>query len=156
MAARALDSAAAVAYKDDGELGGVMGIAVPEAAGEEDHAVFQQGALAFVGDLHFSEELAPELHLVLVNALIHFQSMVVSRVVGQFVDAAADTVQAGEAHVRQVVIHHERRHVGAIHLKGEEHDVEHEAQVRLAALGNASSGSADGGDGDGWMDGCHP
>ncbi len=151
VVAGSLDGAAALACEDDGELGGVVGVAVPEAAGEEDHAVFQQGPLAFVGGLHFGRELAPEFNLVLVDALIHFQPMVVSRMVGKFVDAAADAVQAGETHVRQVVIHHERGHAGAIHLEGQQHDVKHEAQVRFAALGNASSGSADGWCGDGRM-----
>ncbi len=59
-------------------------------------------------------------------------------------DAAADAVEAGEAHVGEVVVHHEGGHAGAVHLEGEEHDVEHEAQVVLAAGGDACGGATDG------------
>ena len=75
--AAALNGATTSAGEDNGELAGVVGVAVEEAAGEHDHAVFQQRALAFVGGLHFAEEFAPELHLVLVHTLIHVEAVLI-------------------------------------------------------------------------------
>lgn len=141
--AAALDGAAASAGEDDGELSRIVRVAVHEAAGEQDHAVFQQGALAFVRGLHLGEELGPEFDLMFVHALIHAEAMLVAGMVGELVDAAADAVEAGEAHVREVVVHHEGGDARAVHLEGEEHDVEHEAQVVLAAGGDAGGGAAE-------------
>ncbi len=141
--AAALDGAAATAGEDDGELSRIVRIAVHEAAGEQDHAVFEQGTLPFVRGLHLGEELGPEFDLMLIHALIHAQAVLITRVMRQLVDAAADAVEAGEAHVREVIVHHEGGHTGAVHLESEEHDVEHEAQVVLAARRDTGGGAAE-------------
>ena len=139
--ATALNAASTAAGEDDGELSRIVRVAVEETAGEHDHAVFEQGALTFIRGLHFGERLAPEFHLVLVHALIHVEAVLVIGVMRQFMDAAADAVEAGESHVGKIVIHHERGNAGAVHLEGEHHDVEHEAEMLLAAGWDARAGA---------------
>lgn len=58
-------------------------------------------------------------------------------------NAATDAVEAGEAHVREVIVHHESGDTRAIHLEGEEHDVEHETQMVLATRGDAGGGTSE-------------
>lgn len=127
----ALDRASPTSGEDDGELTRVVGVAVHEAAREDDHAVVEKGALAFVRCRHFLEELGPEFHLELIHLLIVCETGLVAGVVGELVDARGDSLEAGETHVREIVVQHEGRDTGAVHLEGEEEDVEHEPQVIL-------------------------
>ena len=73
----ALNGAAAIAGEHNGELPRIVRVAVHEAAGEQDHAVFQQGTLAFVRSLHLGEEFRPEFDLMLIHPLIKAQTMLV-------------------------------------------------------------------------------
>ena len=75
--AAALNGAATAAGEDYGEFSGVMRIAVEEAAGEHDHAVFEEGSFAFIGGLHFGEGFAPQFDLMLIHTLVHVEAMLV-------------------------------------------------------------------------------
>ena len=121
-----LDAAATAASKNDWQLPGIVCVTVKEAAGEHDHAVFEQGALTFIGSLHFSQGLSPKFDLMLVHALIQAETVLVIGMMRKFVNAAADAIQTGEAHVGEVVVHHERGYTSAVHLEGQNHDIKHE------------------------------
>ena len=122
-----------------------MGIPVKEAARQQDHAVLQQGAFSLAGCLHFGEGFPPQFDLVFVDPLIHGEPGLIAGMVGQFVDAPADAIQSGEAHIGKVVVHHEGGNPGAVHLESQHQDVEHEAEMLFGQCRDAGAGPGDGG-----------
>lgn len=147
----AFDGAAAAAGKEDGELLGIVSVAVPKAGAKHDHAVVEEGTLAFVGAVHFLQGLGEQLHVVLIDALIHVEALGIIGVVGEFVLAAFDVAKEAEVHAGQVVVEHHGGDAGAVHLKREDHDVELELEVIAHIGGDAGFGSGKGGGGDGGL-----
>ena len=144
--ATAAQGAAAAAGEHERQLGGIVGVAVEQAGGEQDHAVFEQGALAFLGGLHLLQRLGPDLDHELVALLVAGEALGVVGVVGELVLAALHADEP-EVHVRQVVRQHVGDDAGAVHLEGQHHDVEHEPDVFLLLGGDAGGGALEPGRG---------
>lgn len=146
-----LNAAATAASEHDGQLPGIVCVAVKEAAGEHDHAVFQEGAFAFIRGLHFSQGFTPKLDLMLVHALIQAEAVLIIGMMRKLMNTAADAIEAWEAHVGEVVVHHERGHTGAVHLESQNHDVKHQSEVIFGASRDTGGWARDGGCFHAWL-----
>ena len=147
--AAAAEGASAAAGDEDGQLAGIVGVAVEEAGAEDDHAVVEKGAFAFLGVLHFGEGAGEDLHVVFVGLLVHGQTGGIIGVMREFVQGALDAAPVTEVHAGEVVVEHQRGHSGSVHLEGEHEQVEHQIHVILGMGRQASGGSREGGVADG-------
>ena len=90
---------AATAGEDQREVFPLVRIAVPETGAEEDHAVIQHTAFAFLHRFQAVEQIGILLHVPEVDAGVLLQLFLLVGVVGTFVVTFVDAFE--EAEVRQ-------------------------------------------------------
>ena len=131
-----LEAAAAAAGEDDREVVVVVAVGVTDAAAVDDHAVVEEGAVAFGEGFEFLEEVGKLGAVKLVDAGDFFEFFGIALVVGDAVVGVGDA-DIGEAAIGTVVGEEEGGDAGGVGLEGEDLEVEHQADVVLVVVGDA-------------------
>ena len=132
----ALDGAAPAAGEDDGQVEGVVRVAVPHARAVDDRRVIEQRAIAVLRRGHLLEEAREHLHVERVDLRQLRELLGPLAVVRRRVVRVGDPDLGERAHAL-LAAHEVRRHPRQVGLERHQHQVEHEVRVLLEAGGDA-------------------
>lgn len=121
------DRAAGFAGEQDGEVMGIVAVAVAQSRAEDDHGVVEERGVAVAVAAQFAEEIGELLGVPRVDAGVLLEFFLGALVVGDLVVAAERRIEEGEIPAADGIAEHEGADAGGVGPEGEGEQVEHES-----------------------------